>query len=90
VGDIPDDAEESELDRAFVRFGAIQSINLKHGKNYGFIKYKTKESIDNAIAAMNGEMLCGRRIRVSKAVKRKRSIEDLDAGDRTQVTYKDM
>jgi len=90
VGDIPDDAEESELDRAFAKFGVIQSITLKHGKNYGFIKYKSKEALDSAINAMNGEMFCGRRIRVSKAVKRKRSIEELDSHDRVPITYKDM
>jgi len=67
VGDLREDMEEDELERAFSRFGKIDCVRLITGKNFGFIKFMTRDSAQTAITGMNGESFGGQRIRVSKA-----------------------
>lgn len=58
-------------------FGHIVSISIKcdeeTSKNlsYGFIKYSTEASALHAMKALNGAILCGRPLRIGKALKEK-------------------
>jgi len=58
---------ESELHKAFDVFGTIECIRNIPGKEFAFIKFSTRESAENAISKMNGEMIGNNRVRASRA-----------------------
>jgi len=67
IGDLGDFVDEVELDRAFSKFGPIDSIRLITGKNFAFVTFQMIEAAQSAINHMNGEILGGGRIRVAPA-----------------------
>lgn len=70
VGDLSIYCTEEEVCQLFTPFGTIETMSLKRvqeGKNYyisyGFIKYQSRASAENAIAALNGVLFLGRPLR---------------------------
>ena len=72
VGSLQYDIGEPDLRAMFSPFGRIAKIDVSfepatgRTKGYAFVSYETVESADRAIAAMNGQMVAGRPIKVGK------------------------
>lgn len=54
------DTNENDMRRTFEKFGSIREIILK--KSYGFVNYENQDSALEAIKAMNGQKINGRRV----------------------------
>ncbi|KAL6051473.1 RNA recognition motif domain containing protein [Balamuthia mandrillaris] len=67
VGNLGEMVTERDVAEAFARFGAIESVRLVPGKNFGFVTYTAAEPVYESIAAMDGQVLGSTHIRVSKA-----------------------
>ncbi|XP_049843828.1 RNA-binding protein 45 isoform X1 [Schistocerca gregaria] len=51
----------------FGRFGHLIDVYLLNGKNYGYVKYASKESANKAIQVLHGQEICGVRLKVMAA-----------------------
>lgn len=65
VGGLSSEVSEQTLFTLFKPFGIIQQIKIPPGKNCGFVKYSTREEAEEAIAAMQGFIIGGNRVRLS-------------------------
>ncbi|ODV79368.1 RNA-binding domain-containing protein, partial [Suhomyces tanzawaensis NRRL Y-17324] len=65
VGGLSSEVSEATLFTLFQSFGVIQQVKIPPGKNCGFIKYSTREEAEEAIAAMQGFIIGGNRVRLS-------------------------
>ncbi|KAK6205607.1 negative growth regulatory protein [Scheffersomyces amazonensis] len=65
VGGLSSEVNEPTLFTLFKPFGLIQQVKIPPGKNCGFIKYSTREEAEEAIAAMQGFIISGNRVRLS-------------------------
>lgn len=65
VGGLSSEVTEQTLFMLFKPFGIIQQVKIPPGKNCGFIKYSTREEAEEAIAAMQGFVIGGNRVRLS-------------------------
>ncbi|CUM66967.1 uncharacterized protein PRCAT00004654001 [Priceomyces carsonii] len=65
VGGLSSEVTEQTLFTLFKPFGIIQQIKIPPGKNCGFIKYSNREEAEEAIAAMQGFIIGGNRVRLS-------------------------
>jgi splicing factor 3B subunit 4 len=77
IGNLDPDVDEKLLYDTFSAFGIIISTpkimreaENSMSKGYGFVSFDSFEASDAAIAAMNGQYLCGRPITVSYALKK--------------------
>lgn len=75
VGSISFELKEDTIRTAFLPFGPIKSINMswdpitqKH-KGFAFVEYEIPEGAQLALEQMNGAMMGGRNIKVSKEIK---------------------
>jgi len=77
VGNLAIFCTQKDIEELFMPFGHIVSISIKcdeeTSKNlsYGFIKFSTETSALLAMKALNGTILCGRPLRIGKALKEK-------------------
>ncbi|MBN1432120.1 MAG: RNA-binding protein [Methanomicrobiaceae archaeon] len=67
LGNLDHSLTKEEITDIFSEFGNIQSVKLRAGDGFGFIKYKTLEGAQKAIDAMNGKELHGRTLKVEDA-----------------------
>lgn len=65
VGGLSSEVSEATLFTLFKPFGIIEQVKIPPGKNCGFIKYSTREEAEDAIAAMQGFIIGGNRVRLS-------------------------
>lgn len=65
VGGLSSEVMEQTLFTLFKPFGIIQQVKIPPGKNCGFIKYSSREEAEEAIAAMQGFIIGGNRVRLS-------------------------
>ncbi|KAI5961616.1 NGR1 [Candida pseudojiufengensis] len=65
VGGLSSEVTEATLFTLFKPFGIIQQIKIPPGKNCGFVKYSTREEAEETIAAMQGFIIGGNRVRLS-------------------------
>lgn len=65
VGGLSSEVNEPTLFMLFKPFGLIQQVKIPPGKNCGFIKYSTRVEAEDAIAAMQGFIIGGNRVRLS-------------------------
>ncbi|KAG7665692.1 NGR1 [[Candida] subhashii] len=65
VGGLSSEVTEPTLFTLFKPFGIIQQVKIPPGKNCGFVKYSTREEAEEAIAAMQGFIIGGNRVRLS-------------------------
>jgi splicing factor 3B subunit 4 len=82
IGNLDPEVDEKLLYDTFSTFGVIISTpkimrdpDTGASKGFGFISYDCFEASDAAIAAMNGQFLCGKPISVSYALKKDSKIE---------------
>jgi len=77
VNYLPNDWSEIELLAMFSPFGEILSARVirerfsRRSKGFGFVKFTTDDAAEEAIQALNGEIACGKRIKVAFAKPRK-------------------
>mmetsp|Transcript_15767 Transcript_15767/g.21667 ORF Transcript_15767/g.21667 Transcript_15767/m.21667 type:complete len:474 (+) Transcript_15767:60-1481(+) len=77
VGNLAIFCTEKDIEAAFSPFGQILSISIKcdeeTSKNlsYGFIKFASEISAHQAMKSLNGSLLCGRPLRIGRALKEK-------------------
>merc|ERR1719229_876412 len=77
VNYLPNEWSEIELLAMFSPFGEILSARVirerfsRRSKGFGFVKFTTDEAAEEAIRELNGEIACGKRIKVAFAKPRK-------------------
>lgn len=64
IGGLSSEVTEQTLFTLFKSFGIIQQIKIPPGKNCGFVKYSSREEAEEAIAAMQGFIIGGSRVRL--------------------------
>jgi RNA recognition motif-containing protein len=67
VGNLSFAVSEDELREAFSPFGSVLSVNIIHGKGFGFVEMDTPQTALAAKDGMNGKELDGRNITVDEA-----------------------
>ena len=73
VGNLPYNATEQDLRQAFEAYGEVSSSSVIEDKftgksrGFGFVEMPDKAQGDAAIAALNGQDMMGRKLRVNEA-----------------------
>ena len=73
VGNLPFDAQESDLRSLFAEYGTIESASVitdrdtGRSRGFGFVELADRDQATRAIAKLNGHDLKGRRITVNEA-----------------------
>lgn len=67
VGNLSYLVSEEELKEAFSPYGTVVSVNIIHGKGFGFVEMDTPQTAQAAKEAMNGKELDGRNLTVDEA-----------------------
>ncbi|GMM32808.1 Ngr1 protein [Saccharomycopsis crataegensis] len=65
IGGLASGVPESTLLSLFQPFGAIIHVKIPPGKGCGFVKFRTREDAEAAIAGMQGFAIAGSRVRLS-------------------------
>ena len=56
VGDLPKDAEEKELERAFNYYGPLKSVWVaRNPSGFGFVEFEDPRDAEDAVKALDGE-----------------------------------
>jgi len=73
VGNLPHEATDSDVQKAFEAFGKVSSINIIKDKfsgqsrGFGFVEMPNKDEAEAAIAGLNGTEMMGRALNVNEA-----------------------
>lgn len=73
IGNIPYNMKEQNLIDVFKEFGAVESAKViidkktRRSKGYGFVEMKDSRDEENAIEALNGKEIGGRKVKVNIA-----------------------
>ena len=76
VGNVPFDIDEDSLIKHFTKCGKIESVRIVRdaksgiGKGFCYVNFYKRAGVKLAIDLMNGTLLAGRELRVSKSVER--------------------
>lgn len=76
IGNLSFTTTEDGLRSAFENFGTVTEVRIimdratGKSKGFGFVEFSNDDEGENAVAKMDGSMLDGRKIRVSKALPR--------------------
>lgn len=69
LGDISLFCSENDLTKAFEKYGPLAEVRIKRNKltkcnlSYGFVEFYDYHSAENAICAMDGQVVCGRALK---------------------------
>ncbi|CBH16933.1 RNA-binding protein, putative [Trypanosoma brucei gambiense DAL972] len=73
VNYIPTTVDEVQLRQLFERFGPIESVKIvcdretRQSRGYGFVKFQSASSAQQAIASLNGFVILNKRLKVALA-----------------------
>jgi RNA recognition motif-containing protein len=73
VGNLSYDVTDSALEQMFAQHGTVESAQVVmdrdtgRSKGFGFVEMKTDQEAQEAIAALNGQMVGGRNLTVNEA-----------------------
>lgn len=73
VGNLPHEATDSDVQKAFEAFGKVTSVNIIKDKfsgqsrGFGFVEMPNKDEAQAAIAGLNGTEMMGRALNVNEA-----------------------
>merc|ERR1712080_310352 len=68
IGGLPEDASRSELEREFEHFGALRDVWVaRNPPGFGFVLFEDTRDAADALKEMDGQRVCGGRIRVEYA-----------------------
>lgn len=72
IGDLPDRARAKDVESFFCKFGRIEQIRLRN--RFGFVDFRERRDAEDAVRELNGEKMCGERLRLemSDGSKRRR------------------
>lgn len=95
VKNIDRNVDERNLYTAFGEFGKILSLKINRdssgaSKGYGYVQFESDSSADNALVAMDGKLLGGKIISVSRFVSRERRSPNQDPDNYTNVFFKNF
>ena len=62
IGDLPDSARQRDIEDFFRKHGKIEQIRLRN--RFGFVDFRSSADAEDAVRDMDGERLCGERIRL--------------------------
>ena len=88
IGNLNYRTTDETLASVFSQFGEIDSARVvkdrmtEQSKGFGFVEFKEDGAVADAISAMNGQDLDGRRVRVSIADERPPRQRSYDDGDK--------
>jgi len=74
VGQVTETVNADHLKSIFTAFGNVTSVKMSTDgtagshKGYGFVEYDSEESANEAVTHMNGFELCGKSLKVTKAI----------------------
>jgi len=65
VGDLPRDASEKEIERAFAYYGPLKNVWVaRNPPGFAFVEYQDPRDADDAVRGLDGTTICGGRVRV--------------------------
>jgi RNA recognition motif-containing protein len=73
VGNLPYSVDETQLEAAFAEHGTVVSAVVirdresGRSRGFGFVEMETEEMAENAVGALDGFEMDGRRLRVNEA-----------------------
>jgi arginine/serine-rich splicing factor 7 len=68
VGDLPRDAEERDLERSFGHYGSLKSVWIaRNPPGFAFIEFEDARDAEDAVRGLDGNNICGVRVRVEHA-----------------------
>jgi RNA recognition motif-containing protein len=73
VGNLPYEIGEAELQDLFARAGSVESVNVMRdqatgrARGFAFVEMSTDDEAQNAITALNGTQVGGRKLTVNEA-----------------------
>jgi len=62
IGDLPDRARARDIETFFRKYGKIEQIRLRN--RFGFVDFRDRRDAEDAIRGLDGDRLCGERIRL--------------------------
>jgi arginine/serine-rich splicing factor 4/5/6 len=80
IGDLPDSARQRDIEDFFRKHGKIEQIRLRN--RFGFVDFRSSADADDAVRDLDGEKLCGERIRLEISDGRGRRDRSRDRGGR--------
>lgn len=73
VSDLPVSCTDSELRKTFEKFGQLVEVwKTNSTPCFAFVVFRRKDDADEAIRGLNGQYVCGSRVRVTRALPRAR------------------
>jgi len=73
VGDLPRDATEKEIERAFTYYGPLKSVWVaRNPAGFAFVEYEDERDAEDAVRGLDGTNICGGRVRVEHSTGRVR------------------
>ncbi|XP_076472180.1 serine/arginine-rich splicing factor 7-like [Babylonia areolata] len=73
VGDLPPDASEKEIERAFSYYGHLRNVWVaRNPPGFAFVEFEDYRDAEDAVRALDGTVVCGNRVRVEHSTGRVR------------------
>ncbi|KAH9500521.1 serine arginine-rich splicing factor [Bulinus truncatus] len=65
IGDLPKDASEKEIERAFSYFGRLRNVWVaRNPPGFAFVEFEDHRDAEDSVKEMDGTNICGNRCRV--------------------------
>ncbi|KAK3594047.1 hypothetical protein CHS0354_040808 [Potamilus streckersoni] len=65
VGDLPREASEKEIERAFSYYGRLRNVWVaRNPAGFAFVEFEDPRDADDAVRGLDGTSICGSRVRV--------------------------
>jgi len=65
IGDLPKDASEKELERAFSYFGRLRNVWVaRNPPGFAFVEFEDYRDAEDSVKELDGTTMCGCRVRV--------------------------
>ena len=74
IGDLPDRARARDVETFFRKYGRIEQIRLRN--RFGFVDFRDRRDAEDAVKDLDGERMCGDRIRLEMSDGNRRRKDD--------------
>lgn len=73
IGDLPRDANEKDLERAFSYYGTLRNVWVAHNPpGFAFVEFDDSRDAEDAVRGLDGTTIAGNRVRVEHSTGRTR------------------